>query len=132
MNFDSDEYCTCDVGIFSDCPVCQRQRSNFTTARVMELKDLQFKAEIGGYIIPVCNAPHYYASELAGFMAEGKPFAGVFSTNGEDEFWSLRSRSDAGVDVSAIAKQYGGGGHKNAAGFKVKRGAITFPKKKVA
>lgn len=109
-----------------------RAFDEFFTAKVMELKDLQFKAEIGGYIIPVCNAPHYYASELAGFMAEGQPFAGVFSTNGEEEFWSLRSRNDAGIDVSSIAKQYGGGGHKNAAGFKVKRGTIAFPRKEVA
>jgi hypothetical protein len=30
--------------------------------------------------------------------------------------WSLRSRGD-GVDVSAVAKARGGGGHRNAAGF---------------
>lgn len=30
--------------------------------------------------------------------------------------WSLRS-TDAGIDVSEIAKQFGGGGHKHAAGF---------------
>lgn len=23
MNLDSDEYCTCDVGIFATCPVCE-------------------------------------------------------------------------------------------------------------
>ena len=33
--------------------------------------------------------------------------------------YSLRSRADSGIDVSAIAKKYGGGGHKNAAGFKL-------------
>lgn len=31
--------------------------------------------------------------------------------------YSLRSRGD--FDVSAIAKKFGGGGHKNAAGFNV-------------
>lgn len=25
MNLDSDEYCTCDVGIFATCPVCEAQ-----------------------------------------------------------------------------------------------------------
>jgi uncharacterized protein len=32
--------------------------------------------------------------------------------------FSLRS-SDAGVDVLEIAKRYGGGGHRNAAGFQM-------------
>jgi nanoRNase/pAp phosphatase (c-di-AMP/oligoRNAs hydrolase) len=32
--------------------------------------------------------------------------------------WSLRSNED--FDVSAIAKEFGGGGHKNAAGFETK------------
>jgi len=33
---------------------------------------------------------------------------------------SLRSEPDKKVDVSKIAKSFGGGGHKLAAGFKVK------------
>ena len=33
--------------------------------------------------------------------------------------YSLRSRPGSDVDVSEIAKQYGGGGHKHAAGFSV-------------
>lgn len=32
--------------------------------------------------------------------------------------FSLRSRGD--IDVSEIAKKFGGGGHKNAAGFQLK------------
>lgn len=35
----------------------------------------------------------------------------------EDTVYSLRSKGD--FDVSEVAKRYGGGGHKNAAGFKV-------------
>lgn len=100
----------------------------YFAGKVIELRDLSFKAEIGGIIVPVCNAPYFFASELAGMMAEGNPFAGVFSTNGKDEFWSLRSRGD-GMDVSEIARKYGGGGHLNAAGFKVPAGTFfkTFP-----
>jgi oligoribonuclease NrnB/cAMP/cGMP phosphodiesterase (DHH superfamily) len=37
----------------------------------------------------------------------------------DNEVWSLRSRN--GFDVSAVAKQLGGGGHPAAAGFKVRR-----------
>ena len=32
--------------------------------------------------------------------------------------WSLRSRDPSGPDVSILAKEWGGGGHKHAAGFK--------------
>lgn len=38
MNFDSDEYCTCDVGVFADCPVCSRNRSNFIPDNRMSTK----------------------------------------------------------------------------------------------
>jgi len=36
--------------------------------------------------------------------------------------YGLRSRNTENFDVSAIAKQYGGGGHKNAAGFELAEG----------
>ena len=51
-------------------------------------------------------------------MAEGEPFAACYWDTPEGRVFSLRSSSD-GVDVSEIAKQFGGGGHKNAAGFKI-------------
>jgi hypothetical protein len=45
------------------------------------------------------------------------PFVACLSRSGD---WSLRSDKDGGnFDVSAIAKVFGGGGHHNAAGFKV-------------
>ena len=46
------------------------------------------------------------------------PLALMYSDRGEETIVSLRSKT---VDVSAIAKQYGGGGHKYAAGFSVPR-----------
>lgn len=36
----------------------------------------------------------------------------------DGRIFSLRS-TDAGADVSEIAKRYGGGGHRNASGFKM-------------
>ncbi|KKK83930.1 hypothetical protein LCGC14_2788440, partial [marine sediment metagenome] len=44
------------------------------------------------------------------------PFAGCYWDTPEGRVFSLRSAGD--FDVSAIAKQYGGGGHKSAAGFR--------------
>ena len=43
----------------------------------------------------------------------------LFIIGTEIEFiFSLRS-GESGVDVSSVAKKFGGGGHKNAAGFSV-------------
>lgn len=74
---------------------------------------------IGGYDVPVANLPYTMASDAAGQMAEGELFAACYYDTPDGRVFSLRSRGD--FDVSAIAKQYGGGGHKNAAGFKKAR-----------
>ena len=44
----------------------------------------------------------------------------VFFTLGADGDMHVSMRSKYDVDVRAIAARHGGGGHKNAAGFKVK------------
>lgn len=76
---------------------------------------------IAGYTVPVVNASMFMASEVAGELAEGQPFAAVYVETATDVIWSLRSRAPDGVDVSEIAKRFGGGGHKHAAGFTVPR-----------
>lgn len=47
-------------------------------------------------------------------------FAMVLKQRGDEIKGSLRSETYKGVDVSAIARTFGGGGHKLAAGFKLK------------
>lgn len=67
--------------------------------------------------IPVINTTTAI-SELVGALAETAAFAvGWFEREDGKLIYSLRSRGD--FDVSAVAKQFGGGGHKNAAGFTV-------------
>lgn len=56
-------------------------------------------------------------------MAQGEPFAACYWDTPTHRIFSLRS-SDTGMDVSTIAKQYGGGGHVHAAGFRVNRDSI--------
>ena len=77
---------------------------------------------IGGYQVPVANIPYAFASDGAGQLAEGQPFAAAYfdREDGLRQF-SLRRR-DGDVDVSAIAKAYGGGGHAAAAGFTAMKG----------
>ena len=72
--------------------------------------------EIVGAEVPIVNAPYINISELLNKLAESAPFAvGWFQGKDGRYVYSLRSCGD--VDVSAIAKGYGGGGHTRAAGF---------------
>lgn len=75
---------------------------------------------IAGHDVPVASIPYTMASDAGHLMSEGEPFAACYwDTVGLRQF-SLRSR-DEGVDVAAVAGQFGGGGHRNAAGFRVPR-----------
>jgi uncharacterized protein len=72
---------------------------------------------IAGHTVPACNVPSVWASDAGHLLAQGHPFAACFWIDGETITISLRSGPD-GLDVSAIAKRFGGGGHPHAAGFK--------------
>lgn len=87
---------------------------------VDQAKKHAFFREIAGYTVPVVNASMFMFSEVAGELSEGHPFAAVYAETKDGVIWSLRSRGD-GVDVSEVAKRFGGGGHRNAAGFTIPR-----------
>lgn len=72
--------------------------------------------DLAGHKVLAVNATVLF-SEIAGELAAGRPFGACYF----DRFdglrqWSLRSR-EGGIDVSEVAKSFGGGGHKQAAGF---------------
>ena len=81
-------------------------------------------AQIGGTAVPIANLPYTLTSDAGHLMASqfdgGKQFAACYWDTATGRNFSLRSTNE-GVDVSEIAKQYGGGGHRNAAGFRVPR-----------
>lgn len=72
---------------------------------------------IGGHDVPVANLPYTLSSDAGHKMAKGEPFAACYMDTPQGRVFSLRSADD-GVDVSEIAKLYGGGGHARAAGFR--------------
>jgi oligoribonuclease NrnB/cAMP/cGMP phosphodiesterase (DHH superfamily) len=78
-----------------------------------------YEMELAGHKIRAVNAT-VLSSEIAGELAKGQPFGACYFDQEKDRVWSLRSEA-SGVDVSAVAKQFGGGGHKNAAGFKANK-----------
>lgn len=74
---------------------------------------------LDGHVIPVCAAPYAFASDIGNIMSEGYPFAATYVEHSGGITVSLRSQKEGGMDVSEIAKKFGGGGHRNAAGFTV-------------
>lgn len=86
------------------------------------LNACQHMGRIGGYDVPVANLPYTLASDAGNKMAadfkDGRFFAATYYDTGTDRVYSLRS-CPHGMDVSQIAASYGGGGHRNAAGFKI-------------
>lgn len=78
---------------------------------------------IGGYTVPVAGIPYIFVSDAGTKMAANQLFAACYWDTATHRIFGLRSRKE-GVDVSEIAKQYGGGGHEHAAGFAVPRDHI--------
>jgi len=59
----------------------------------------------------------FLQSEIGHALLKDQPFGATLFEVEDDTVFSLRSDDDH-VDVSVIAKKFGGGGHRNAAGFK--------------
>ena len=86
----------------------------------------QARMVIGGFDVPAVNAPYTLASDVGNALCAGEAFAAVYHDTATHRVFSLRS-TDAGEDVGAIAGLYGGGGHRNAAGFRVPLPRFDLP-----
>lgn len=86
--------------------------------KVQEVAAKAIAIQILGKTGLVVECPYELTSDV-GYVLATKcgTFGAMFNINLERTIikWSLRSNGD--YDVQVIAKQYGGGGHKNAAGF---------------
>lgn len=80
---------------------------------------VQYHPFAGYENIPVLNCNYMFASDAGHAMANEAPFSVTYYDTQESRKFSLRSNKEHGVDVSEIAEMFGGGGHKNAAGFKL-------------
>ena len=88
-----------------------------TNKLISRYKPAARMGKIAGYSIPVVNAPGSIGSELLHQLSDGHPFAAAYEDKRDRRVWQLRSGGKKAIDVSAIAQQFGGGGHKNASGF---------------
>jgi oligoribonuclease NrnB/cAMP/cGMP phosphodiesterase (DHH superfamily) len=79
----------------------------------------------------IANVPYMWASEAGHILANESAYGlGItYWDSGMYRNFSLRSVKKDGysieIDVSEIAKRHGGGGHKNAAGFKIQRNSSS-------
>ncbi|HEY5212829.1 MAG TPA: hypothetical protein VIJ38_07395 [Acidobacteriaceae bacterium] len=86
---------------------------------VVELVEVcRRRMKIGGIEVWGASIPYTLTSDAGNLMSEGELFAVCYWDTPKGRVFSLRSKPE-GADVSAIAKAYGGGGHKNASGFTV-------------
>lgn len=83
------------------------------------LEHTKHELYIDKQVVPAVNVPYTMGSDAASILALDAPFAAYYFDTGEHRVFGLRSIADTGTDVQAIAVKYGGGGHENAAGFKV-------------
>lgn len=94
----------------------RKQRADVEAIAARAVRWMRF----GEITVPAANVPWMYASEVGEKLAEGQPFAATYFDDADGRKWSLRSTPD-GADVRQVAEALGGGGHRNAAGFRQTR-----------
>ncbi len=85
------------------------------------VKSCTREIQINGVKGLVCNCSPMFASDVGNELVKLSGTYGATYYHGSDDsvHFSLRSE-DGKTDVSELAKQFGGGGHRNAAGFVMK------------
>lgn len=80
------------------------------------IKQCKQEWNIQGYKIAVVNCNGMFASEVGSKLSADHDFVITYFDDGtEGRKFSLRSKGD--INVSNLCKAFGGGGHKNAAGY---------------
>jgi len=93
---------------FENARFDEKQRMVYSVVTEDELREIGAKPEHLEGVAEILNT-----------VPEAK-FSMFLKQRGDEIKGSLRSENYKGVDVSAIARTFGGGGHKLAAGFKLK------------
>lgn len=113
---------------FSEFVVCGGDMLVYRKSQIELQAQFARRDQIDGVDCMVVNAPASFSSDLGEYLYNKYPdvkFVCIYYDLAEGyRCYSLRSKGD--FDVTTIAKKYGGGGHKNAAGFHVKTPAKLF------
>lgn len=106
-----------DQGCFAIGAAIKSFRDGQIKSSLKNVRMMRWMLDDQTYDVPVANASANI-SELGNEMCVAypdAPFSASYCDRKDCRSWSLRSVGD--FDVSAIAKAFGGGGHRNAAGF---------------
>jgi uncharacterized protein len=99
-----------------------RAIERFFDRRLAEMLPTAVFKQIGKWKgVAVAYAPYAFASDLGSALLKAHPdapFTAVVVDAHGARTWSLRS-DDSRQDVSEVARMFGGGGHRNAAAFRV-------------
>ena len=107
-----------------------RAINRYYQLRVDDALALAADWRINGMTVPAANCNYSLVSDVAGTLAESTHGVGAgWYVDGDRVVFSLRGRK--GVDVSELAKIFGGGGHAGAAGFAVPVAQVDFAAREV-
>ena len=85
---------------------------------VQRLAKSAHSVTVAGRVGLAVNAPSFFSSDLGQVLAEKSgTFGMIYHYDGRKQQWGFSLRSIGGYDVGHLAQGFGGGGHKNAAGF---------------
>lgn len=93
----------------------------FFDKKVEEICDTAWIVSVDNYSVPMVNCSPQFSSQVGNALLgryPDAPFSASYSDRDTIRKFSLRSE-DGRADVSEIAKKFGGGGHRNAAGFAI-------------
>jgi len=91
--------------------------------KISRSDDLEMQT-IDGHLVPCINTTSLI-SEIGNELSKNYPFSASYFETKDKRVYSLRS-SENGIDVSIIAKKFGGGGHFHAAGFSIQKPEINL------
>jgi len=83
------------------------------------VQTIAFECELDEYTVIACNCPNVGSSLFDSINSSNYDIMSTFRSNGESVVISLYSEHPH-IDCGDLAKKYGGGGHKGAAGFECK------------
>jgi len=85
---------------------------------VQRLAKSAHNVTVAGQVGLAVNAPSLFSSDLGHVLAEKSgTFGMTYQYDGRKQQWTFSLRSIGDYDVGHLALSFGGGGHKNAAGF---------------
>lgn len=77
------------------------------------------RLNIAGFDVPALNCPYQWGSDAGHIMCQGEWFAAYWYMKSNGKIYIGFRSEEGGEDVSVIATQFGGGGHKHASGCEV-------------